>query len=134
MVYGDYLIPQGTPITGNHWAIHRDSSYYGSDVEDFKLDRFLTADGEFDEKVKLYQFGFGRRVCPGQHVANASVFVNAAALMWAFDISEPADSPGNAVPIDTLRMSNTANSHPLPFKVVFKSRVSNLHSILLKEA
>ncbi|KAG1888963.1 uncharacterized protein F5891DRAFT_1199019 [Suillus fuscotomentosus] len=34
--------------------------------------------------LKFFTFGFGRRVCPGQHVANRSIFINTAVILWAF--------------------------------------------------
>ena len=42
---GEYFIPAGTNIVGNHWAIHRDEAYYGPNVEDFKIDRWLDKEG-----------------------------------------------------------------------------------------
>lgn len=31
-------------------------------------------------------FGFGRRACPGMHLASNSLFINIARILWAFDI------------------------------------------------
>jgi len=62
------------------------------------------------------------------HVANRSLFINAALLLWAFNISEDPSEP-----IDTLAFTNTVNSHPLPFKAVFKPRFAGVENIV-KEA
>ncbi|WOO84896.1 Cytochrome P450 monooxygenase yanC [Vanrija pseudolonga] len=129
--YNGLSVPAGTSIMGNHWGIHRDAEYYGADVEAFRPSRWMREDGtEFNEKMKHFQFGFGRRVCPGQHVANNSVLINAALMLWAFDIRPEVDPSGNEVPIDTLAFTNTANSHPLPFKASFTPRVANLDAVL----
>jgi len=125
-----HIIPQGTTISANHWAVHRDASYYGPNVEDFDIDRWLTPDGELKTSMKHFQFGFGRRVCPGQHIANQSVLINTANLLWAFDISKERDAEGKEVEIDTLAFTNTANSHPLPFRCSFKPRIEGLRSVL----
>lgn len=71
------------------------------------------------------RFGFGRRVCPGQHIANNSVYINTALLLWAFDITQVKGQE-----IDTLAFSNTANSHPHRFKARFEARVDNLSSVV----
>ncbi|GMK55690.1 hypothetical protein CspeluHIS016_0207460 [Cutaneotrichosporon spelunceum] len=132
VVYGDYIVPSGVLITGNHWAIHRDEGYYGPAVEEFKPERWLK-DGEFNKSMKHVQYGFGRRVCPGQHVANNSVLINSALLLWAFDISKSFDKSGKPVPIDTLAFTNTANSHPLKFDVKFTPRHAKLTELLQGE-
>lgn len=133
VVYGDYVIPAGTAISGNHWAIHRDEGYYGPEVEEFNLDRWL-AGGQFKTSMKNYQFGFGRRVCPGQHVALNSVMINAALLLWAFDIKKQRDKDGREVEIDTLAFTSTANSHPLPFQAAFTPRIPGVREILQQES
>lgn len=131
IVYRGQLVPAGAAIIPNHWAIHRDEAYYGPDVEAFNLDRWLDADGAFKTSMKHVQFGMGRRVCPGQHVAHNSVLINTAFMLWAFDIGHAVGNDGRPVPIDTLAFTNTANSHPLPFKAQFVPRHPNLEQLIL---
>lgn len=50
----------------------------------FNPDRFLTPTPEPDPRRFL--FGFGRRVCPGQHVANNGAFTLCAAFMSVFNV------------------------------------------------
>lgn len=91
---------------------------------------------------------FGRRVCPGQHVANRSVLINCAMLLWAFKISKKkkrrtrhGDGDGGGekdeeeeeeeeIDIDPDAFTSTANSHPLPFSVAFEARQTNLRALL----
>ncbi len=42
-------------------------------------------------------FGFGRRICPGRHLAMNSTFIAVAALLWAFDIL-PDEKEKEALP------------------------------------
>ncbi|RSH78675.1 uncharacterized protein EHS24_002404 [Apiotrichum porosum] len=133
LIYKDYVVPAGTIITGNHWGIHRDESYYGPNVEDFDIDRWLTPDGQTKSNMKFFQYGFGRRVCPGQHVANNSVLMNAALLLWSFDIGKTIGPDGKPIDIDTYAFTNTANIHPLPFKATFTPRSQHLAE-LIKES
>ncbi|KAK9898731.1 cytochrome P450 [Cystobasidium minutum MCA 4210] len=125
IVYDNYIIPKGTNIVGNHWAVHRDEAYYGPNVEEFKIDRWLDKQGKLKTDMKHFQFGFGRRVCPGQHVANNSVYINTALLLWSFNITQVKGKE-----IDTLGFSNTVNSHPLPYNAHFEPRIDNLRSVI----
>jgi hypothetical protein len=58
------------------------------------------------------------RVCPGQHVANRSIFINTALILWAFRLSE-----NPAAKIDTLAFSDTANVHAAPFEICLEKRI-----------
>jgi len=126
LAYDNYVIPAGTTIAGNHWAIHRDPDYYGPDVERFNIDRWLVEGGsKLNANMRHFQFGFGRRVCPGQHIANQSVYINTATLLWAFNITKQKDANGRPVEIDTLNFTNTVNSHPEPFQAAFEPRMDS---------
>jgi hypothetical protein len=50
---------------------------------------------------------------------NSSVFVNTALIQWAFYIKSDRSAP-----IDDLAFTESANTHPLPFKVVFEPRAA----------
>jgi cytochrome P450 len=47
-----------------------------------------------------YSYGGGRRICPGMHVAERSLFINLARLLWGFDISHAKDADGNDISVD----------------------------------
>lgn len=42
-------------------------------------------------------FGFGRRICPGQYVAEATVFIQMATFLAVLNISKAVDSNGRPV-------------------------------------
>uniref|UniRef100_A0A0W0F7D6 Putative cytochrome P450 n=1 Tax=Moniliophthora roreri TaxID=221103 RepID=A0A0W0F7D6_MONRR len=117
IIWGDYCIPKGSTVIGNVWSVGRDPAYF-PDPERFNPQRWLTADGKVRDDVKSYPFGFGRRVCPGQYMATASTFINTALTLWAFNTSQDPKHP-----IDTLAFTESANAHPMPFKVVFEPRL-----------
>ncbi|KAJ7484706.1 cytochrome P450 [Mycena latifolia] len=117
IIWNGYVIPTGARVYGNHWSIARDPVIF-PDPERFDPQRWVTPDGSaIHEDLKVFQFGFGRRVCPGSHVANKSLYINTALLLWAFRISQDSKRP-----IDSLAFTNTANTHPLPFSVLFEPR------------
>ncbi|KIJ62332.1 hypothetical protein HYDPIDRAFT_42090 [Hydnomerulius pinastri MD-312] len=117
ILWNGYVIPSGATVIGNHWAISNDPDAYPN-PERFDPLRWLDEDGKIREDLKVFTYGFGRRVCPGQHVANRSVFLNTALILWAFRISENPSAP-----IDTMAFSDTANMHAAPFEAKFEPRV-----------
>ncbi|OSX61654.1 hypothetical protein POSPLADRAFT_1046942 [Postia placenta MAD-698-R-SB12] len=128
VVWNGYVIPAGAEIIGNHWAISRDPEVYPN-PEDFKPARWLNEHGRIRNDLKFINFGFGRRVCVGQHVADQSLFINTALVLWAFRISQDAQCP-----IDTYAFTDTANVHPLPFSLHFEPRVKDMEAMLGAQA
>ncbi|KAI0633734.1 cytochrome P450 [Trametes polyzona] len=125
VVWKDYVIPAGTEVLACHWAISRDPDVY-PDPEAFKPARWLDEKRKMREDLKFPNWGFGRRICPGLHVAERSVFINTALTFWAFEISEDP-----AHPIDTMAIKDGALAHPYPFVVRFKPRIENLREKIL---
>ncbi|UZJ51803.1 hypothetical protein CBS101457_001123 [Exobasidium rhododendri] len=120
--YKNFVLPKGSCVIGNHWSISLDPKEY-PEPDVFKPERFLDADGQvhgtwFNKSRGNVQFGFGRRICPGSHVADRSLFIVTTSLLWAFNISAP-HKPEDT---DTLAFDSRANSHPLPFKADFEYR------------
>lgn len=79
-VYDGYAIPKGTIVFTNAWSIHREEDEYDNS-DDFIPERFL--DNQFgshhkdnesqDSRRATYSFGAGRRLCPGQRLAESSL-------------------------------------------------------------
>ncbi|TBU29936.1 cytochrome P450 [Dichomitus squalens] len=120
----EYVIPAGTEVIGCHWAIGRDPEVF-PDGDSFIPSRWLDQAGQIKEDLRFFNWGFGRRLCPGQHLADRSLFINTALVLWAFDISEDL-----AHPIDTMALKDGALAHPEPFTVKFKPRIAGLREKL----
>ncbi|EIW84580.1 cytochrome P450 [Coniophora puteana RWD-64-598 SS2] len=123
--YNGYVIPEGTTILGSHWAISRDSTAYPN-PDSFLPSRWLESpttsppsSPKLRTDLRFFTYGFGRRVCPGQHVANRSLFLNLALIFWAFDVVRP--SKDTVYDIDGWK--DTLVMRPPPFKVRFVQRV-----------
>jgi cytochrome P450 len=41
----------------------------------------------YPSDLRYHTFKYGRRICPGRHIAENSVFLNMAKIMWGFDIT-----------------------------------------------
>ncbi|EMD35960.1 hypothetical protein CERSUDRAFT_115908 [Gelatoporia subvermispora B] len=88
-VYDGYFIPKGTIFIPNVWAIaYAPNARY--DPEAFIPERYLDPK-EDTVDPSLWAFGFGRRICPGRFLAENSIFIFAATILAAFNISPPAD-------------------------------------------
>jgi len=122
IVWQNYLIPKGSTVIGNAWSVSRDPELF-PDPERFDPLRWIEVDEEgrvkLRDDLKSYPFGYGRRVCPGQHMATGSIFLNLALILWAFNLTPDVKNP-----IDTYAFTESANTHPLPFNIVFTPRVS----------
>jgi cytochrome P450 len=64
-----YMIPAGSRIIVNAWAIGRDSRYW-EDAEEFRPERFEDCAVDFmGSDYEFLPFGAGRRMCPGKATA-----------------------------------------------------------------
>ncbi|KAG1857088.1 cytochrome P450 [Suillus subluteus] len=117
IIWNGMCIPAGATVFGNHWSIARDPSVY-HDPDVFNPQRWIGLDGEIREDMKLFTFGFGRRACPGLHVANRTVYIAVALILWSFTLAE---DPNN--PIDDTAFTPGIVSHQKPFSLIFKPRM-----------
>ncbi|KIY52423.1 cytochrome P450, partial [Fistulina hepatica ATCC 64428] len=92
-VYNGYFIPKGTVVLPNVKAISRDGRVY-KDPECFNPARFLPQPYGGGEPPFTAGFRYGRRICPGRHLANAELFIAVASILAVFDIRPAVDSNG----------------------------------------
>nr|BED42941.1 cytochrome P450 monooxygenase [Trametes versicolor] len=117
-VYRNWHIPAGTSIIGNVWAALHDPARY-PDPDAFRPERFLPPENAPDSAS--FAFGFGRRVCPGQAVAHASLFCTLACILAVFDVAMPVGADGEPVRPEMV-WSSGVTSHPAPFQVKITAR------------
>ncbi|KAM6489945.1 Cytochrome P450 [Amanita muscaria] len=114
-VYKGMYIPKGAFVMPNVWAMTRDESVY-PDPGAFNPERFFKDDGTLNDDTVDYAFGFGRRVCPGRHMADAMIWLMIATVLSVFNISKAKDENGNEIDIDVGAFTDAFISHPMPFK------------------
>ena len=69
-------------------AILQDPIIY-PDQDAFKPERFLNAGGNLrDDPVFASTFGFGKRICPGRHFVESTLFIVAASLFSVFNVEK----------------------------------------------
>jgi cytochrome P450 len=85
--YRGYYIPKGATITGNLWAIHRNPREF-PEPDVFRPERYLNG-GErpYPNSRGHNAFGWGRRQCSGQPLAEQGLFITLARMLWTFNIS-----------------------------------------------
>ncbi|KAG1813428.1 cytochrome P450 [Suillus subalutaceus] len=110
-------------VFGNRWAISRDPDVF-PDPNAFKPDRWLDTEGRVRDDLKFFVFGFGQRVCPGQHVANSSVFINTALVLWAFRLTLDRTKPLDDVPFMDGILPNEQPSWLRYYGAIRQTRVS----------
>ncbi|KAI0273310.1 cytochrome P450 [Gloeopeniophorella convolvens] len=113
---GQYRIPKGATVISNIWAMMHDADVYHA-PDAFLPERFLPAaqGGAGEPDCMPTIFGFGRRVCPGLHLADASLFVYAACVLAVFDIAPARDAQGRPVP-PKMEVGSGVISHPGRFE------------------
>jgi len=128
-VYKGYYIPKGATVIYNVGAMTRDPVRY-PEPDLFNPSRFLTENGELNDDEVIAAFGFGRRICPGRHMAAATLWLAVATVLQNFDINLKRDSNGKEIPIGG-EYTDGMLSHPLPFECSIKPRSIATSRIIL---
>ncbi|KAL2839386.1 cytochrome P450 [Aspergillus pseudoustus] len=141
IVYKDYFIPANTVVCINQYALHFDPTRY-ENPDDFIPDRYLNHSlkaGAYAAHPDPYardhfDFGAGRRICPGMHLAENSLFITIACIIWAFQILPPLEN-GKVGPVDVsdAAYEDGVNTLPRPSKLRFIPRSPEVEKTLTTE-
>ncbi|KAI9447042.1 cytochrome P450 [Lactarius psammicola] len=133
--YEGMFIPKGTICYQNMRVINSDPEVFGSDGARFDPTRYLAEscrikvpDGREEGHVT---FGFGRRLCPGRHFAEATLSITIATLLWAMRFERPEGVQAELDLRTFIRGGLTA--HPVPYEYKAVPRFAEAEA-LLKEA
>ncbi|KAJ4470421.1 cytochrome P450 [Lentinula aciculospora] len=136
--YQGYFLPKDTICFVNIWTLHLNKEIYGDDAEHFNPGRFLDTGGKLkssfaDTKDEgHYSFGFGKRICVGRNVANNSLFIHIAFLLWAFNITPEVDENGNPSLPDSLQCIEGITIRPTPFHCNIIARRADVAEIIVQ--
>ncbi|KAG2152859.1 cytochrome P450 [Suillus clintonianus] len=137
-IHNGYYIPKDSVIIANIWSMLNDPETYANPSE-FNPERFLANNGKKPEpEPRTICFGFGRRICPGLLLAEASVWLSAVRSLAVFDISKVVEDGVEITPkVDQLSQAGTIRhtpSHPKPFKCSIKARSAKAIVLIEQDA
>ncbi|OKP02347.1 Fumitremorgin C synthase [Penicillium subrubescens] len=133
--YKGWFIPQGTWVQGNVWAIHHHEREF-PEPDRFNPDRYLKDSPDhrpFPGEKGYMTFGWGRRVCSGQGLAEQGTFITIARLLWGFRIEKALDRQGNEIPVDIFDFTNGLNMRPNPFDCRITPRSPEIRAAIGRE-
>ena len=80
-------------------AILHDPERYPN-PEEFKPERFLNEDGSVrDDPTLSLAFGIGKRICPGRHVVDLTIFIVTSSVLSVFKVTKAKDENGIEIPV-----------------------------------
>lgn len=120
--YMGYKIPKGAGVMWNVWAIHMDSNRH-PDPGRFDPSRYVhdtqtaaeAANNSNASRRDQFVFGAGRRLCQGMHIAERSLFLAIARLLWAFHFEQALDEDGNEIEVNADNLTEGLLVQPKPF-------------------
>lgn len=119
-----HRIPKGASIVLAVWSCNNDPDLF-DDPRNFNPARHINhismgigedAVASDYRKRTSWTFGAGRRLCPGIHVAERSLFLAISRVLWAFKIDRARDEDSNLIPIDRDAVTQSIAAAPMPFK------------------
>ena len=78
-----------------------------------------------------WSYGAGRRVCPGVHIAEKSLFLNIARVLWAFNLSKKVDAGGKVCEPEAGMVKGWMTI-PLPYECDIKVRSEKKKELIEK--
>ncbi|KAF8828256.1 hypothetical protein HHX47_DHR4000894 [Lentinula edodes] len=132
-VFQGYYIPKDSLVFVNVWHFLHDPAVY-KDPSSFNPERFLGPDAEPDP-IDRGLFGYGRRVCPGAHLARSqnsadvSVWINIVKAVAGIEVRPAVDEKGQA----KMPVPETTDGiivRPIPFECLVKPRSEHLLHVL----
>ncbi|CAG5177572.1 uncharacterized protein ALTATR162_LOCUS8299 [Alternaria atra] len=119
--YQGYLIPKGSVVIPLFYAMRHDEDLFDKPAE-FHPERWIG-------RSQIQNFGYGRRTCPGRHIARNSASIVIARLLWAFNIRTPT---GKRLVVEESMFTTGFVSAPKPFACIFEPR-SETHVRVVQE-
>jgi cytochrome P450 len=120
--YKGYHIPKASIIVPFFDAMRQDKHLFDAPSE-FRPERWLGTS-------QYGNFGYGRRICAGRHIARNSLTIAIARILLAFDIRPRG---GQTVSVDEVEFTTGFVSAPIGVEAVFVPR-TEAHGRVVREA
>ncbi|KAI6149296.1 cytochrome P450 [Pisolithus tinctorius] len=113
------VAPLGAIIIPNMWAMSQDPERY-PEPKIFNPDRYSS---KVEDVSSSPVFGFGRRVCPGRHLAEQSLWAVIVSMLATLQIEKATDASGAEIEIQP-KFKGGATIRPEAFPCSIKARSS----------
>ncbi|EJC98990.1 cytochrome P450 [Fomitiporia mediterranea MF3/22] len=126
--YEGYYIPKGSLVIANVWEFTHDEKTYHDSMA-FKPERFIGINGREPEMdPEQFVFGFGRRICPGRTLADASLYLTIVQSLSVFNISKVVEDGKVIEP--TIAFTAGVASHPVEYRTSVKPRSKKAEALI----
>ncbi|KAJ6199963.1 cytochrome P450 CYP2 subfamily [Bipolaris maydis] len=143
VTYKNHIIPKGTVLLANTAYLHFDPTRFSSPHE-FMPERYLHHNLYSSEYAAMsepykrdhFTFSTGRRTCPGARVAENSLGIALAGILWAFEIRPPILDDGiteGKMDLSEKAYPNPGFTTPGPFKARFLIRDEERRRIVTQQ-
>lgn len=138
--YMGYRIPAGASVVCNVWTIHSDEKRHPRPRE-FDPSRYLGDNTTSHESATAadvherdhFTFGTGRRICQGMHLADRSLLLAMARLLWAFNVEKAIGDDGEEIVPDPSKLRQGFIVLPEPFPARFTTRSEKHAEVVRRE-
>jgi len=127
-VYEGMYIPKGAVVVPNVWVMGRDPTQFDNPIA-FMPERYLTPDGAVAEGATHHVFGFGRRICPGKHLADQNIWVAIVTMLATLRVAKARDESGNEIDVKGEFTSGLVSS-PKPFSCSITARSPSVKDLI----
>ncbi|KAL5500839.1 hypothetical protein ACEPAH_9226 [Sanghuangporus vaninii] len=122
-------IPKCSSVVPNIWQMMHDERNY-AEPEIFDPDRFMGSNHDTSPVLDptMVVFGFGRRICPGRHFAEAFLWIAMASILSVFDVLPIQDEHGKDIlpKVDFRIRLNSWSLKEFPGRFVVRSKRSKV--------
>lgn len=118
-IYEGFYIPEGSIVFANTWGIFKDPDLFPS-PDEFKPERYLSSGSESVPDPRSFAFGYGRRICPGQYLADASLYLTVATTLSLFEITNAVDKKTGLPIVPAPNYKAGIICHPEEFECLIK--------------
>ncbi|KAI0123266.1 cytochrome P450 [Xylariales sp. AK1849] len=139
-----YIIPSGTRVAMNPWAVHRETGLYGQDPDVWRPERWLCGE---EKKRSMYNslltFGAGHRGCLGKNLSYIEIYKIIPSLLHRYDLkltspkedwsietkwfSTPSGCTENIEALDKILRACSTCSIPILIRCIVQTRENMVH-------
>ncbi|KAJ7343716.1 cytochrome P450 [Mycena albidolilacea] len=132
-IYHGMRIPKGSLVFANIKGMSLDESVY-SNPTSFRPERYLPKPaGNEEPHFNNVAFGFGRRICTGQYVADNTLWIAIASILATCNITNMVDEHGKIIVPDSI-LTDGLVSHPQNLRCMITPRSADARALTMETA